>query len=69
MTPRDPPLALHSGETDGIQKDHNYLFRLHIALRNYEQAARTSVIIARYGRAHVASHVIERHSHVKEPAC
>jgi hypothetical protein len=25
--------------TDGIQKDHNYLFRLHIALRNYEQAA------------------------------
>jgi hypothetical protein len=26
--------------TDGIQKDHNYLFRLHIALRNYEQAAR-----------------------------
>jgi WD repeat-containing protein 19 len=35
------------GETDGIQKDHNYLFRLHIALRNYEQAARTSVVIAR----------------------
>lgn len=35
------------GETDGVQKDHNYLFRLHIALRNYEEAARTSVIIAR----------------------
>ena len=35
------------GETDGVAKDHNYLFRLHIALRNYEQAARTSVVIAR----------------------
>jgi len=35
------------GETDGVEKDHNYQFRLHIALRNYDQAARTSVIIAR----------------------
>ncbi|KAK3240077.1 hypothetical protein CYMTET_50059, partial [Cymbomonas tetramitiformis] len=35
------------GETDGIQKDHNYLFRLHMALHQYEQAAHTAVLIAR----------------------
>ena len=36
-----------AGETDGVQKDHNYLFRLHMALRQYEQAAHTAVLIAR----------------------
>jgi WD repeat-containing protein 19 len=35
------------GETDGIQKDHNYLFRLHMALQQFEQAAHTAVLIAR----------------------
>mmetsp|Transcript_37661 Transcript_37661/g.118764 ORF Transcript_37661/g.118764 Transcript_37661/m.118764 type:complete len:1376 (+) Transcript_37661:207-4334(+) len=35
------------GETDGVQKDHNYLFQLHMALGNHDQAAQTSVLIAR----------------------
>uniref|UniRef100_A0A061RSU0 Wd repeat-containing protein 19 n=2 Tax=Tetraselmis sp. GSL018 TaxID=582737 RepID=A0A061RSU0_9CHLO len=35
------------GETDGEAKDHNYLFKLHMALGNYEQAAQTSVLIAK----------------------
>jgi len=35
------------GETDGIEKDHNHLFRLYMALRNYERAAHTAVLIAR----------------------
>ena len=32
---------------DGVVKDANHLFKLHIALRNYEQAARTSILIAK----------------------
>jgi WD repeat-containing protein 19 len=35
------------GETDGVAKDHNYLFRLHMALGQYTQAASTAVAIAR----------------------
>eukprot|EP00873_Tetraselmis_striata_P029142 jgi/Tetstr1/449406/TSEL_036501.t1 len=35
------------GETDGEAKDHNYLFKLHMALGDYEQAAQTSVLIAK----------------------
>jgi hypothetical protein len=35
------------GETDGVAKDHNYLFRLHMALGQYTQAANTAVAIAR----------------------
>ncbi|GBG61180.1 hypothetical protein CBR_g19256 [Chara braunii] len=35
------------GEMDGMEKNHNYLFRLHMALGNYDQAAKTAVIIAR----------------------
>ena len=30
-----------------MQKDHNYLFQLHMALGNHDQAAQTSVLIAR----------------------
>mmetsp|Transcript_29922 Transcript_29922/g.80403 ORF Transcript_29922/g.80403 Transcript_29922/m.80403 type:complete len:508 (-) Transcript_29922:54-1577(-) len=35
------------GETDGVPKDPNYIFRLYMALGNYPQAAKTAVIIAR----------------------
>lgn len=35
------------GETDGEAKDHNYLFKLHMALGDYEQAAQTAVLIAK----------------------
>eukprot|EP00727_Mastigamoeba_balamuthi_P013091 m51a1_g8404 putative wd repeat-containing protein 19 isoform x1 (1404) ;mRNA; r:243939-249400 len=35
------------GETDGIPKDPNYIFRMFMALGNYLQAARTAIIIAR----------------------
>ncbi|XP_031560697.1 WD repeat-containing protein 19-like [Actinia tenebrosa] len=35
------------GETDGIPKDAKYLFRLYMALKQYREAARTAIIIAR----------------------
>ncbi|OQS06139.1 hypothetical protein THRCLA_01800 [Thraustotheca clavata] len=35
------------GDTDGIPKDPNYIFRLYMALGNYAQAAKTAIIIAR----------------------
>lgn len=33
------------GETDGVPKDPNYIFRLYMALGNYEQAGKTAIII------------------------
>lgn len=35
------------GETDGIPKEAKYLFRLYMALKQYREAARTAIIIAR----------------------
>lgn len=35
------------GETDGIPKDPNYIFKLYLALGNYVQAASTALIIAK----------------------
>ncbi|XP_065839406.1 WD repeat-containing protein 19-like isoform X2 [Oscarella lobularis] len=35
------------GETDGIPKDAKYLFRLYMALKQFREAARTAIIIAR----------------------
>lgn len=35
------------GEADGAQKDPNLLFKLHMALQNYEKAAQTAVLIAK----------------------
>jgi len=35
------------GETDGVPKDPNFIFRLYMALGNYGQAAKTAIIIAR----------------------
>ncbi len=35
------------GETDGVPKDAKHLFRLYMALRQYEKAAKTAVIIAK----------------------
>eukprot|EP00667_Euglena_gracilis_P000484 EG_transcript_484 len=35
------------GETDGVPKDPNYIFRLYMALGSFEKAAKTAVIIAR----------------------
>ncbi|KAA0198003.1 hypothetical protein FBUS_08310, partial [Fasciolopsis buskii] len=35
------------GETDGVPKDARHLFRLYMVLKQYKEAARTAVIIAR----------------------
>ena len=35
------------GGEDGMAQDHNYLFKLHIALGNYDKAAQTAVVIAK----------------------
>ena len=35
------------GETDGVPKDPNYIYRLYMALGNFTQASKTAVIIAR----------------------
>jgi WD repeat-containing protein 19 len=35
------------GETDGVPKDPNHIYRLYMALKNYSQAANTAIIIAR----------------------
>jgi WD repeat-containing protein 19 len=35
------------GEKDGIAKDQNYIYRLYLALKKYEDAAKTALIIAR----------------------
>jgi len=35
------------GETDGVPKDAKYLFRLYMARKQYKEAAKTAVIIAR----------------------
>ena len=36
-----------SGDTDGVPKDNNYVYRLYMALGKYAQAAKTAVIIAK----------------------
>ena len=35
------------GERDGIPKDPNYIYRLYMALKKYEDAAKTALIISR----------------------
>jgi WD repeat-containing protein 19 len=35
------------GEADGIPKDPNYIYRLYMALKKYDDAAKTALIIAR----------------------
>ncbi|PRP88379.1 WD repeat-containing protein 19-like [Planoprotostelium fungivorum] len=35
------------GDTDGIPKDPQYIYRFHMSLKNYEQAAPSAIIIAR----------------------
>ncbi|CAM9233510.1 unnamed protein product [Chrysoparadoxa australica] len=35
------------GETDGVPKDPNYIYRLYTALGNYSQAGKTAIVIAR----------------------
>eukprot|EP00912_Choanoflagellata_sp_UC4_P001161 UC4_evm1s724 len=35
------------GDVDGIEKDSHYLFRLYMAIKQYREAARTAIIIAR----------------------
>ncbi|KAL5110314.1 hypothetical protein TcWFU_004852 [Taenia crassiceps] len=67
-----------TGEADGITKDLRHLFRLYMALRQYRDAARTAVIVAReeqssgkYRSAHdlLFSMVQElRQQHIKVPA-
>ncbi|XP_069600695.1 WD repeat-containing protein 19 [Ranitomeya imitator] len=39
------------GESDGMPKDAKYLFRLYMALKQYREAARTAIIIAREEQA------------------
>ena len=33
------------GEKDGVPKDQNYIYRLYLALKKYEDAAKTALII------------------------
>ncbi|XP_023685243.1 WD repeat-containing protein 19 isoform X1 [Paramormyrops kingsleyae] len=66
------------GESDGVPKDAKYLFRLYMALKQYREAARTAIIIAReeqsagnYRNAHdvLFSMYMELHSQkIKIPA-
>ncbi len=35
-----------SGETDGVPKDPNYIYKLHMALENYTEAAKAAMTIA-----------------------
>lgn len=35
------------GEKDGVPKDQNYIYRLYLALKKYEDAAKTALIIGR----------------------
>ena len=35
------------GEKDGMPKDPNYIYRLYMALKKYDDAAKTALIIAR----------------------
>ncbi len=35
------------GEKDGVPKDPNYIYRLYMALKKYEDASKTALIIAR----------------------
>jgi hypothetical protein len=35
------------GETDGVPKDPNYIYRLYMALKKYDDASKTALIIAR----------------------
>jgi WD repeat-containing protein 19 len=35
------------GEKDGVPKDPNYIYRLYLALKKYDEAAKTALIIAR----------------------
>ncbi|CAM9457863.1 unnamed protein product [Phaeothamnion confervicola] len=51
------------GETDGVPKDPNYIYRLYMALGNFAQAGKTAVIIAQqeqelgnYRQAHAILH-------------
>ena len=39
------------GEVDGVPKDAKYLFRLYMARKQYKEAAKTAVIIAREEQA------------------
>jgi len=58
------------GETDGLPKDPNYIFRLYIALEKFGDAAKTAVIIARQeqelGKYRVAHTILfETHRELK----
>lgn len=40
------------GEKDGIPKDQNYIYRLYLALKKYDEAAKTALIISRDEQDH-----------------
>lgn len=50
------------GEKDGVPKDPNYIYRLYMALKKYEDAAKTALIIAKQeqdmGNYHLARTII-----------
>lgn len=59
------------GEKDGVPKDPNYIYRLYLALKKYDDAAKTALIIARqeqdlgnYALAH--SVVVETIRHLED---
>ncbi|KAJ1492862.1 hypothetical protein T484DRAFT_1770085 [Baffinella frigidus] len=41
-----------TGEQDGVPKDESHIFKLYMALGNFQQAARTAVIIANHEQQH-----------------
>ena len=62
------------GDKDGVPKDPNYIYRLYLALKKYEDAAKTALVIARqeqdlgnYGLAHKI--VVEIIRHLEDATC
>lgn len=53
------------GEKDGVPKDPNYIYRLYLALKKYEDAAKTAMIIARQEQDlgnYALAHKVSRHA-------
>lgn len=39
--------CMAAGESDGVAKDPSYIFKVYMALENYEMAARAALVIAK----------------------
>jgi WD repeat-containing protein 19 len=56
------------GERDGMPKDSNYLYRLYMALKKYEEAAKTALIIAKQEQEEMGNYPVA-HGVVFETIC